>query len=147
MWVKHGKIVERFTWYELPVFESKKSESVQNLTPRNSASNGLNRKDAILGTEEFLRQAVHRQMVADVPLGAFLSGGLDSSSVVAFAREQNPDIRCFTIDVAGAGEEGIVDDLPYAQRVADHLKVPLEIVKVDASLMANDLEGNGFSTR
>ena len=140
MWVKSGEIVERFTWYELPVFESKKPESVQNFTPRNSARNGLNRKDAILGTEEFLRQAVHRQMVADVPLGAFLSGGLDSSSVVAFAREQNPDIRCFTIDVAGAGEEGIVDDLPYAQRVADHLKVPLEIVKVDASLMANDLE-------
>lgn len=140
MWVKSGEIVEKFTWYELPVFESKKSESVQNLTLRNSASNGLNSKDAILGTEEFLRQAVHRQMVADVPLGAFLSGGLDSSSVVAFAKEQNPNLNCFTIEAIGSGEEGIVDDLPYAQRVADHLKVPLEIVKVDASLMANDLE-------
>ena len=139
MWVKSGEIVERFTWYELPVFESKKSESVQNLTPRNSASNGLDRKDAILGTEEFLRQAVHRQMVADVPLGAFLSGGLDSSSVVAFAKEQTPDLHCFTIEAIGASEEGIVDDLPYARRVADHLSVPLDVVTVDASLMAEDL--------
>ena len=79
-------------------------------------------------------------MVSDVSLGAFLSGGLDSSSIVAFAREKNPDIRCFTIDAAGAGAEGIIDDLPYAKKVANHLEVPLDIVKIDSSLMANDLE-------
>jgi asparagine synthase (glutamine-hydrolysing) len=87
-----------------------------------------------------LRFAVHRQMVADVPVGAFLSGGLDSSSVVAFAREINPDIRCFTIDVQGTSDEGFSDDLPYARRVAAHLGVPLEVVQVDAAGMAAGLE-------
>jgi asparagine synthase (glutamine-hydrolysing) len=52
-------------------------------------------------------------MAADVPLIAFLSGSLDSGAVVAFAREQTPEIRCFTIDVAGQQEEGTADDLPW----------------------------------
>ena len=43
-------------------------------------------------------------MIADVPLGAFLSGGLDSSSIVAFAKEINPKINCFTID-NGKGDQ------------------------------------------
>ncbi|CAM8625098.1 AsnB Asparagine synthase (glutamine-hydrolyzing) [Burkholderiales bacterium] len=78
-------------------------------------------------------------MMADVQVGAFLSGGLDSSSVVAFARQQNPDIRCFTIEAVGATEEGMTGDLPYATQVAKHLQVPLEVVRIDASRMAYDL--------
>jgi len=126
MWVCNGHIEKRFTWYSLPVFRTHPTM--------------LGKIEAISGTAENLRLAVHRQMVADVQVGAFLSGGLDSSSVVAFAREQNPDIRCFTIESAGGAEEGMADDLPYAKIVAEHLKVPLDIVRIDASRMANDLE-------
>ena len=79
-------------------------------------------------------------MVADVPLGAFLSGGLDSSAVVAFAKEQNPDIHCFTIESVGGRDEGDTDDLPYARQVAKHLNVHLEVVKVHADDMAADLQ-------
>ena len=127
LWVKEGRIAERFRWYQLPAFQ---------LGGKNS---NLGLADAVRGTEHYLRQAVQRQLVADVPVGAFLSGGLDSSSVVAFAREQNPDIRCFTIECTGSSEEGIPDDLPYARRVAAHLNVPLEIVRIDAARMAEDL--------
>jgi asparagine synthase (glutamine-hydrolysing) len=95
---------------------------------------------AISGVELHLRQAVHRQMMADVPVGAFLSGGLDSSGVVAFARELNPDIKCFTIESDGGQESGMTDDLGYAKQVAIHLNVPLEIVRIDSSKMAADLE-------
>ena len=63
-------------------------------------------------------------MISDAPLGAFLSGGLDSSSVVAFAREINPEIQCFTYN-SGGNERGMTDDLPYAIQTAKHLKVPL----------------------
>ena len=82
--VGQGKIKEKWQWYQLPIFRI--------------TENNLSKNDAIKGVEFHLRQAVQRQMVADVPLGAFLSGGLDSSAVVTFARELNPDIRCFSIE-------------------------------------------------
>jgi asparagine synthase (glutamine-hydrolysing) len=124
--VREGKVARRWTWYRLPAF--------RGVTP------DLTESDAISGTEHSLRRAVHRQMVADVPVGAFLSGGLDSSSVVAFAREQASSIRCFTVESVGGQESGTTDDLPYARRVASHLGVPLEIIRVDASDMAADLQ-------
>jgi asparagine synthase (glutamine-hydrolysing) len=73
-------------------------------------------------------------MVSDVPVGAFLSGGLDSSSVVTFARElAGPQgLQCFTIAFKDASfrREGLMDDLPYARRVAAHLGVDLNVVTV-----------------
>ncbi len=123
--VKNGKIQRHWTWYQLPVFRGVVGD--------------LTREDAIRKTEDLLRQAVHRQMVADVPVGAFLSGGLDSSAVVAFAREVAPDIRCFTIANEGGQEAGMADDLPYAQKVARYLNVPLEIVSIDSRQMADDI--------
>ncbi|MFM7313070.1 MAG: asparagine synthetase B family protein, partial [Cyanobium sp.] len=97
------------------------------------------RLTAIEATQALLRSAVHRQMVADVPLGAFLSGGLDSSAVVALARERDPRLQCFTIRNPGAAEEGFADDLPYARRVARHLGVSLTEVEVEPGDLASDL--------
>ena len=80
--------------------------------------------------------AVRRQLVADVPVGAFLSGGLDSSSVVAMMRRALPDqpITCFTIDFRGdAGGDDMGADLPYARRVAAQLGVNLQEVVVEPS--------------
>src|SRR5437660_3841670 len=127
MVVREGRIARRWIWYHLPIFREVTAD--------------LSELRAVSGTADNLRQAVHRQMVADVPIGAFLSGGLDSSAVVAFARERAPGIRCFTIESAGGQEEGMADDLPYARRVAAYLGVPLDVVHVDASRMAADLEG------
>lgn len=121
-----GKILRRWTWYHLPQFRGVKPD--------------LDETSAIAGVRNGLQQAVERQMVADVPVGAFLSGGLDSSAIVALAREQHPEIRCFTIEALGGQEEGAADDLPYAQRVARHLGVQLDVVQIDAGQMANDLE-------
>ena len=94
---------------------------------------------ATQATLAYLRTAVHRQMVADVPLGAFLSGGLDSSAVVALARERDPQLQCFTIVNPGAAEAGFADDLPYARRVASHLGVNLTEVEIQPSDLAADL--------
>jgi len=126
LWVSRGRVVSRSTWYQLPIFTK---------TPA-----AMTEEVATLGVQTYLRQAVHRQMIADVPVGAFLSGGLDSSSVVAFAKEINPEVKCFTIEAVGGQDAGMTDDLSYAKQVAQHLKVPLAIVRVDSSQMARDLE-------
>jgi asparagine synthase (glutamine-hydrolysing) len=123
--IRAGMVVRHWQWYLLPAFRHLPAVADE--------------KKAIDGTIFNLRQAVERQMLADVPLGAFLSGGLDSSAVVAFARELNPGISCFTINAKGGEEEGVSVDLPYARKVAQHLQVPLEVVCIDSSTIADDL--------
>jgi len=88
--------------------------------------------------DQHLRKAVERQLISDVPVGAFLSGGLDSSSIVALAKQIKPDfaIECFTINLGQQAHkaEGFIDDLPFAKQVAKHLQVNLHVVDVDHSI-------------
>ena len=70
-------------------------------------------------TREQLDQAVRMQMVSDVPIGAFLSGGIDSSTVVGLmARHGGQSIRTYSIGFKGAAAEEYYNELPYARRVA-----------------------------
>lgn len=124
--VREGRIVKRWRHYELPAPGPDLSRSVANWTA---------------DLQRVLATAVERQMVSDVPLGAFLSGGLDSSAIVAYARQHTTErLQCFTIDFDErlAKEEGFVRDLPYAERVAKHLDVDLHVVRVESG-MAGEL--------
>ena len=66
-----------------------------------------------------LEESVRMQMVSDVPIGAFLSGGVDSSSVVAFmsAHSDRP-VKTYAIGFSGGDAESFYNELPYAKRVA-----------------------------
>lgn len=68
--------------------------------------------------EQLLRQAVSQQMLADVPIGAFLSGGIDSALIVSLMQAQSSrPIRSFTIGF----NEKRYDEAPDARAIADHL--------------------------
>jgi len=68
--------------------------------------------------EALLKDAVGRRMIADVPVGAFLSGGVDSSLVAAMMRAQGSGpVKTFAIGFEDAG----FDEAPYAKAVATHL--------------------------
>src|SRR4029453_16161414 len=86
--------------------------------------------------EALLDHAVERQMVSDVPIGAFLSGGIDSSLLVALmARHSGRPVRTFFVPFA----EGNLDESPIAELVArrfetDHTVLGAEALDPDALL-------------
>jgi asparagine synthase (glutamine-hydrolysing) len=117
--VTDGDVRRHWSYYDMPY------RGVTRSAPEPVLANELARH---------LRTAVERQLVADVPVGAFLSGGLDSSAIVAMMRQVDPeqDITTFTISFRDPFDtEGNPEDLPYARRVAKHLGVRLEEIVMD----------------
>lgn len=101
-WMKiRQRNVEAQCWYDIPYAE--RSTTVLN----------YERQQERLVT--LLDESVQRRLIADVPLGAFLSGGIDSSAVVALASRHTPHLNTFSI---GYRDEPFFDETPYAQLVA-----------------------------
>ena len=83
-----------------------------------------------------MKQSVKRQMIADVPVGAFLSGGLDSSTIVALMQKHSE----FPVKTFSVGFGGLINELPYAKAVAnryetEHYELDLELPPIDELFM------------
>jgi asparagine synthase (glutamine-hydrolysing) len=134
LFFRHGYIPSPYTIYKgvrkLPpghtITLSSASDSLESAPYWSAKSIGegdtgigqLSDDEAITQLDTLLRDAVRLQMVSDVPLGAFLSGGIDSSTVVALMQVQSARrIRTFSI---GFVEKGY-NEADYASAVAKHL--------------------------
>lgn len=85
--------------------------------------------DPVRAVRESIETAVQRQSVADVPVGLFLSGGIDSSAIAVAASSPGTAAR-LTAFSAGFGSFGAVDERSKARRVATRLGIPFNSVEV-----------------
>jgi asparagine synthase (glutamine-hydrolysing) len=114
--VRDGRIVRQWRWW--------------NLDPHKRST--LSFPDACEAVRETVLEATRIRLLADVPLGAFLSGGIDSSiTVAAMSRLCAEPVRTFAIGF----EDEEFNELPYARQVANHLGTRHQemIVRADAA--------------
>ena len=119
--VRSGRVVEKASYYTLAT--EKWSGSAE---------------DAVESLTETLQESVRLHLVSDVPVGAFLSGGLDSSIIVALAqREMSEQLQTFTISFPDVPH---YDESHYAQTVAQalgtrHTDIPVTASDAQATLV------------
>ena len=77
--------------------------------------------------EELLEESVRKRLISDVPLGAFLSGGIDSSVIVALAQRHTKKLNTFSI---GFKDDSFFDETPYANLVAEKYKTNHTVFKL-----------------
>jgi asparagine synthase (glutamine-hydrolysing) len=92
------------------------------------------RGEAVEQVRELVKTAVKKRLMADVPVGAFLSGGVDSSTNVALmSRLVTTPLQTFTIEFTGFGPAENFHDVPYARQVAQLFGTNHTEVQVTAS--------------
>lgn len=90
----------------------------------------LNYQEAQANLLRLMRESVRERMISDVPIGAFLSGGIDSSVVVALASEFSSKLKTFSI---GYKDNPLFDESGYAQLVADKYQTDHEVFYLSES--------------
>jgi asparagine synthase (glutamine-hydrolysing) len=96
----------------------------------NTSLNAPRGEEVVDELEELLTSVVKSRMESDVPLGAFLSGGVDSSTVVALLQKSSSQqVKTFTIGFSEVG----YDESPHAKAVAQHLQTDHTELKLTAS--------------
>lgn len=108
------------------------TESRQYWSPLDSPSGaGQSGSDAAAQLQESVAEAVRSRMIADVPLGVLLSGGMDSSTITAMmARASAEPVRSFSI---GFPQFPTYDEIPFAKRVAQQFGCEHEVLEADSS--------------
>ena len=100
--------------YDIP---TARFSTTQYRRDRYQVNTAMSEGEAIEGIRFYLKQAVRRQLISDVPVGAYLSGGLDSSAIVAYASEFQPGIETFCM-----GFDEPTDEVDDARKVSAHFQ-------------------------
>ncbi len=120
--IKHSRIIKKEFFYDIPLgnqFTGTYQEAI-----------GL--------VQDGLKTAVKRQLISDVPVGTFLSGGVDSSAIVAMMRGHMPEaeIHAYVIDAENKTSlDGKNRDVDFAREVAGQYKINLHELNIQPSLL------------
>jgi asparagine synthase (glutamine-hydrolysing) len=122
------------------------SEGMRELEPQRywdfhfqEPENAPDEAEALDELDRLFRQAVSRQMISDVDVGAYLSGGMDSGSITALAAQQLPFMRTFTVGFDLNSASGV--ELGYDERSkAEHMSYLFKTEHYEMVLKAGDME-------
>jgi asparagine synthase (glutamine-hydrolysing) len=124
---------ERTVFRGVSEFPSGTSERVRRSGPvrrrywdyRFERRSRLSLHEAAEAHRSILERVIARQIAADVPVMGYLSGGIDSSSLVSGAHRLDPKVRAYSciFDLKGVGDDRIVDEREFARAVARHLRI------------------------
>ncbi len=108
----------------------------------NSQPPPISDREAIKETRRLVENAVESRLLSDVPIGSFLSSGLDSSIVTTIAAKKRPDLSTYTIGFEDLSDpyHGRADESPYVEEYAKKLKTRHRTIRVTAEDFRNDLE-------
>jgi len=123
----------------LAIFDKNGLTTKQYWDVRYDKQRDWNERELYEQVEETLRDAVRIRMVSDVPLGAFLSGGVDSSLIAAIMAEfSEQPVQAFSI---GYGREGaFMNELEYSQAVAERYGMNHRTLILDSEDLLRDIE-------
>ncbi|NNM01027.1 MAG: asparagine synthase (glutamine-hydrolyzing), partial [Gammaproteobacteria bacterium] len=131
-------MLEAGTWCRITAGGATRSERYWDFSfeePQEAADEAALHEELL----RLFRQAVQRQLVSDVPLGAYLSGGVDSGSVTAIAAAQIPNLTTFTVGFDLNSASGL--ELGFDERPAsEYMSYVLQTEHYEMVLKAGDME-------
>ena len=126
--VEQVKVLPAGSWLEIDVHGKKSNEGRYWDFPQIEASRS-SEAELVERGRELLERSVSRHLLSDVPLGVFLSSGIDSTAIAGLARKMSDqDVHAFTVSFPGAGN---LDEGPIALRSADRLGLVFHDIAVD----------------
>ena len=96
----------------------------------------INKSDAINQLDYLLEESIKKRLIADVPIGIFLSGGIDSSLIAYYAKKHSNNIKSFTIKM----DNDSYDESKYAKLVANSLGIKNYIAEFDDDAILKSLD-------
>jgi asparagine synthase (glutamine-hydrolysing) len=105
--------------------------AIRDFTPRGGSD-----LENVTQLRERLAHVVREQLMSDVPVGSFLSGGIDSTAVAAYAARAGKAPLCFGVHFT---QQGVIDERPFQEATARALGLELDLITLDGSTFPTDL--------
>ena len=135
----HNKTIIKSIKKVLPgeVIKISKYEIIKNKywSPNFQLKQKLSKKETIENLDNLLSKSIQERLVADVPVGLFLSGGIDSSLIAKYSVKFHPNIKTFTVKM----NNSTYDESQYAKSVSDHLGIENYAIEINESSLLSSI--------